>query len=139
MQLDTNSAFGQRVQRRLVQEPIVWLTTVDTKEMPQPRPVWFLWEEESFLIYSRPETAKLDHIARNPNVSLHFDGDGRGGDIIVFTGTASLAPDAPPANAVAGYKTKYSEGFARLNMTPQQFADTYSVAIRVLPSKVRGH
>ncbi len=139
MIMETRSEFGQRVARRLVDERIIWLTTTDSLGTPQPRPVWFLWQDDTFLIYSRPNTAKLDHIVVNPSVSLNFNGDSQGGDIIVFTGVAELAHDAPQANAVAAYVAKYTDGFARINMTADQFADIYSEAIRVRPAKLRGH
>ncbi len=139
MLLDPDSPFGQRVARRLREERIIWLVTVDKNKMPQPRPVWFLWDGESFLIYSQPEAAKLRHIARNPRVALHFDGDGLGGDIIVFSGETRLDPDAPPAHEVEAYATKYQPGFARINMTAEQFARIYSVALRVTPTGLRGH
>ncbi len=37
--LDMNTEFGQRVARRLAEERIAWLTTVDSSGTPQPRPV----------------------------------------------------------------------------------------------------
>jgi PPOX class probable F420-dependent enzyme len=139
MHIDTSTDFGKRVERRLGEEWIAWLTTMDSQGMPQPRPVWFLWDSESFLIYSRPGMAKLAHIGRNPHVSLNLDSDGRGGDIIVFIGEASVEPGAPPADQVAAYITKYEKAMERIRMTPGEFAITYSVAIRVRPNKLRGH
>lgn len=139
MNIETKSEFGQRVVRRLTEDRIIWLTTVDSSGTPQPRPVWFLWQDDAFLIYSRPNTAKLDHIALNPSVSLNFNGDSYGGDIIVFNGLAELVEDAPPASEVAAYVSKYRDGFTRINMTAAQFASAYSVAVRVRPVKLRGH
>jgi PPOX class probable F420-dependent enzyme len=136
---ETNSEFGRRVARRLAEDRIIWLTTTDSGGVPQPRPVWFLWQEDHFLIYSRPDTAKLGHIVNNPSVALNFNGDSHGGDIIVFTGEAELAPDARPANDVPAYVAKYTAGFARINMTADQFAAAYSEPIRVRPVKLRGH
>lgn len=137
--IDTSTEFGRRVAHRLGAERIIWLTTIDDRGAPQPRPVWFLWDGETILIYSRPDTAKLRHIGRNPRVSLNFDGDGLGGDIIVITGEAHVDRDAPPADQVPAYAEKYRAGFERISMTPVQFAQTYSVAIRVLPIQLRGH
>lgn len=139
MNLDTSTEFGARVERRLRQETIVWLTTVSPTAAPQPSPVWFLWEGATLLIYSRPDTPKLRNIARHPTVSLHFDGNGTGGDIVVLTGEARLASDAPPADAVPAYLEKYRKGIARIGMTPESFARTYSLAIRVTPARLRGH
>lgn len=138
MQLDTGSEFGARVARRLREETIIWLTTVRADGRPQPSPVWFLWDGETVLIYSQPDKPKVRNIARNPKVALHFDGNGRGGDIVVLDGEARVAPDAPPADLIPELVEKYREGIARLGGTPASFAREYSVAIRVTPAKVRG-
>lgn len=135
---DQSTEFGARVARRLHDEWIIWLTTVRADGMPQPVPVWFLWDGQTFLIYSQPDTPKLRNIARNPKVALHFDGDGRGGNIVVFNGEARVDPQAPPADQVAAYVEKYREAIAQIAMTPESFARSYSVAIRVTPTRLRG-
>jgi PPOX class probable F420-dependent enzyme len=137
--IDLSTEFGQRVQRRLTEERIIWFTTVSEGSAPQPRPVWFLWDGETFLIYSRPNTYKLKHIRHNANVSLNLDGNGMGGDIVVFTGKARFVEDAPPADQVPEYVEKYQEGFRRLGMSNEEFANTYSETIQVIPLKLRGH
>jgi PPOX class probable F420-dependent enzyme len=137
--IDLTTEFGRRAARRLEEERIIWLTTVDAEGMPQPRPVWFWWDGQTFLIYSQPNTHKLGHIARNPQVALHFDGDGQGGNIVVFSGEARLAPEAPPANQVPAYVQKYQPGFTRIRMSANEFAESYSVALRVTPTSLRGH
>jgi PPOX class probable F420-dependent enzyme len=138
MIIDTTTAFGERVVRRLNDEAIIWLTTVRADGTPQPSPVWFVWDGTELLIYSQPKTQKLRNIARNPRVSLHFDGNGTGGDIVIITGTARLAPDAPPADALPAYTTKYGERIKGIGMEPRHFALGYSVAIRVMPESLRG-
>lgn len=137
--IDLNTEFGQRVARRLAEERIGWLTTVDATGTPQPRPVWFLWQEGSLLIYSRPGTRKLEHFARNPRVALNLDGDGMGGDIVVLTGMAVIDGNAPPADQAPAYVEKYSAAMQRIGMTAEQFAQTYSVAVRVTVDHLRGH
>ena len=73
--IDTTSEFGTRVAQRLQQEGIIWLTTVRGDGTPQPSPVWFLWDGETFLIYSQPGAPKVRNIARSPKVALHLNGD----------------------------------------------------------------
>jgi len=136
---DTSTEYGQRVAHRLQEERIIWLTTVDSHNRPQPRPVWFFWDGESFLIYSRADTAKLRHILHNPNVSMNLDGDGMGGDIIVINGVATIGKAGLPAESVPEYVEKYSSGFKRIGMTAAQFTEVYSVAVRVTPISLRGH
>jgi PPOX class probable F420-dependent enzyme len=138
-QLDRSTEFGQRAERRLHEEKLAWLTTVATDGTPQPVPVWFLWDgAESILIYSRPGTPKLRAIERNPRVSLNLDGNGTGGDIVVVTGEASVSDD-PPAHELPAYVEKYQWGFDRNNWTAESFAADYSVPVRVLVRRVRGH
>lgn len=137
--LDTSTEFGARVERRLRQEVIIWLTTVRADGLPQPSPVWFLWDGQTLLIYSRPNQPKLRNIARSPKVALHFDSDGQGGDIVIFDGEAVITPGQPPADRVSDYVAKYAAGIAALGLTPASFAAAYSVPIRVTLHGVRGH
>jgi PPOX class probable F420-dependent enzyme len=137
--IDLKSEFGRRVARRLREEQVIWLTTVGSDNTPQPRPVWFFWDGETFLIYSQPNAHKLRHIARNPKVALNLDSDGQGGDIVVFTGEAHIAENALPANEAVEYAEKYQEGIVDLGMSPEDFAHSYSVAVRVTPTNLRGH
>ncbi len=133
--------FGERVARRLRAEPVIWLTTTGSDGTPQPNPVWFYWDEESqsILIYSLADAARLRHIEQCPRVSLNFDGNGQGGDIIVLTGAARLSPEDPPADQHSAYCEKYRDFIARSFGTPENFAAKYSTALRVTPTRVRGH
>jgi PPOX class probable F420-dependent enzyme len=139
MRIDTGTEFGQRAARRLRDEMIYWLVTIDAAGTPQPSPVWALWDGETFLVYSQPATPKLENIRSRSRVAIHLDGDGTGGNIVTVTGEARLLPDAPPADRVPAYVEKYREGMRRIGMTPESFARAYSVAIRVTPRHLRGH
>jgi PPOX class probable F420-dependent enzyme len=138
--IDLKSTFGRKARRHLEDEYFVWLTTVGRDLAPQPRPVWFIWEKDSFLIFSEPKAHKVSHLRQHQGVSLHFNtSDGKGEqDVIVFVGKALIDPDAPPAHEVRAYLKKYKTGIAELDMTPEEFSSRYSVTIRVTPGSVRG-
>ena len=137
--MDFNSKPGRAAKRLLDSEYVIWLTTVGSNLTPQPRPVWFIWDGDAVLIFSQPGGAKLKHIRQHPRVSLHFNTDREGGEnILILTGSAALPPDAPPASAVAAYVKKYKKGMADLDMTPESFSKSYSVAIRIVPTHLRG-
>ena len=138
--LDLNTKFGRVAKRHLKNEYFVWLTTVDSSGTPQPRPVWFIWETDSFLVYSQAKARKLSHINKNPKVALHFNTEDDEGDrpVIIFVGDAAPDPTCPPAHMVPGYFKKYKSGIAGLKMTPEGFSSEYSVAIRIKPTEVRG-
>jgi PPOX class probable F420-dependent enzyme len=137
--IDESTEFGARAARRLREELLAWLTTVDGKGTPQPIPVWFLWDgDRSVLIYSRPDTAKLRNIEGNPRASLHLDGNRRGGDVIVCLGTLGVSED-PPGDRVPEYAAKYSELIERNRWSAESFAANYSVPLRLSISRIRGH
>jgi PPOX class probable F420-dependent enzyme len=139
MKINTDTEFGKRVASRLQEEQMIWLTTTGSDGAPQPRPVWFLWDEETFLIFSRPGGAKMKHISNNHLVAMHLDGNGKGGDIVVLIGEATIDDTGLRADEVADYVEKYSAGMKRLGMTAAQFSETYSAVIRVVPNQLRGH
>jgi len=136
--LDFTTRFGRRVNRRLRQERIIWLTTVDPHNAPQPRPVWFHWDGQTVLIFSERNTAKLRHIAHNSRVALSFNTDEEGGDVAVLGGEALVLQQPPPLSRVKTYLRKYRQGIKDLGMTAAEFMGAYAVPILVTPKAMRG-
>ncbi len=137
--IDLSSEFGRAVKQHLEDEYIIWLTTVDSHLTPQPRPVWFLWQNDAFLIFSQAKAHKVRHIKRNPKVALHFNTDEAGEKhVMVFTGEAVIETDYPLPHQVPAYFEKYKESIAGLGMTPEEFGRDYSIAIKIQPTEVRG-
>jgi PPOX class probable F420-dependent enzyme len=139
MQIDTSTEFGQRVVRRLRDEEVAWLVTVGPDGAPEPSPIWFLWDGESFLVYSKPNAPKVRNIRRSPAVALHLDSGADGEDVVILNGQAEVREDAPRVVDNAAYVAKYGEGIARIGMTPESMGAAYSTAIRVRPTRLRGH
>lgn len=115
----------------------MWLTTVGADGTPQPNPVWFLWDGNSVLTYNRRDAARVAHVPKRPRVSLNFDGDRKGGEIMVITGDARLAPDGPPPHQVPAYVDKYRERMIRVTGSLEGFSSRYPVAIRIYPTRLR--
>jgi PPOX class probable F420-dependent enzyme len=137
--IDESSAFGARAARRLREEVVVWMTTVTPAGAPVPRPVWFIWDgAETVVMYSRP-SMRIRNLDANPRVTLNFDGDGGGGDIVVLSGRAVIDPDLPTASSYPGYLAKYDEHIARIGMNPESFDRAYSEPVRIRLTKLQGH
>jgi PPOX class probable F420-dependent enzyme len=137
--IDLTTDFGHVVEQHLKNEYVIWLTTVDSRLTPQPRPVWFIWENNSILIFSQSNAYKVRHIGKQPRVSLHFNTDETGDrHVIVMTGEAFVDLSSQPAMEVPAYLGKYRTGIADLNMTPESFSAEYSTPIRISPSDLRG-
>jgi PPOX class probable F420-dependent enzyme len=137
--IDESTEFGARVARHLREEIVVWLTTVTPAGSPLPMPVWFLWDGAgSVLMYSQLG-ARVRNVEANPRVTLNFSGDGRGGDIVVLSGTATIDREATPVDRDMEYRAKYDDHIAGIGMTPETFAQRYSVPVRIELGRLRGH
>jgi PPOX class probable F420-dependent enzyme len=128
----------ERVERRLRSNLIGWLTTVRPDGQPITVPVWFvLRDDETILLYSRPDVGKLRSIAANPKVSLALDVTDIGRNIVSIEGTARRIDDVAAANEQAEYLAKYLERMAALFGTPEEFAALFSAALLITPTKLR--
>jgi PPOX class probable F420-dependent enzyme len=137
--MDKKEELEHKAKKFIKQEYAIWLTTIGSNLAPQPRPVWFIWDQDSFLIFSQPHAHKLKHIKLHPNVSLHFNTDKTADEyVIVYGGIANIDESVPPAHKVRAYLKKYKAGIEAMGATPEQFSQAYSVAIRVRPTSLRG-
>ncbi|MGH1564841.1 TIGR03667 family PPOX class F420-dependent oxidoreductase [Mumia sp. DW29H23] len=124
------------VRERLGSEYVVWLTTVNAAGEPIPTPVWFVWVDDEVWIRSQPAGAKLEHVAANPHVALNLNADRTGGDVVVLNGTGSV--ETVMSDAVwDAYVQKYADQISGLGFTPDSFAASYSVPLRVRVDRVR--
>lgn len=128
----------ERVESRLRQNLMAWLTTVRHDGQPVSVPVWFLMRDDgTILLYSQPGKQKLRSIAENPKVSLGLDVTDIGRNIVSLEGVARLADDEPPADEQPAYLAKYTERIGALFGTPERFAQMFSTAVIITPTKVR--
>ena len=127
----------ERVEARLRQNLMAWLTTVRSDGQPVSVPVWFLMREDAtILLYSQPGQ-KLRNIADNPKVSLGLDVTDIGRNIVRIEGIASVTHDQPPASQNPAYLAKYTERIGAMFDTPERFSELFSVAVIITPTKLR--
>ncbi len=136
--INFNDELGAQTMERIIAERVIWLTTVSQNGVPQPRPVWFIWENGDFIMYSTPQARKLSHIAGNPNVSLHFNTDENGYNVQVILGKAKIDPSLPASDLNKLYSTKYGIEILSLNMSEEKYARVFNTGIRITPVKLRG-
>lgn len=144
---DPSTEYGRVIRRRLAEEEIIWLVTVNSAGVPQPNPVWFLWTPDegdewgdgSFLIYHLDTAARMRSLRARPTVALHFDGGVHDLEVSVFTGDVEILQGHPPAGEVPEFVAKYSDRAAKyFKSTVGEAMAKYSVATRLRPAKVRG-
>ena len=121
---------------RFGSETVVWLTTVNKRNQPQTSAVWFIPHEGELLVFSH-DSPRISNIRHNPLVALNFDGNGQGGHISTFEGTASVPIGHPASHELAAYLDKYRDRMARMNYTPEGFSAAYPVAVRISLTRAR--
>jgi len=92
-------------------DPVVWLSSVQTDGRPHLVPVWFHWDGEQIVAFSKPHARKVENL---PD---------------------SLAADLMPAE----FGAKYRELLRRAGLTVQRFAAVYSQPIVLRPTRFLGY
>lgn len=133
--LDLSKKRHAHINQRLQDNVAIWLTTVRPDGRPHSVVVWFLWDGESILIFSKPEQQKLQNIQHNPHVLLAIDDTHNGADPITIEGTATLLDAGVADVTTAAYVAKYGERIKGIGYTPEQMAAVYSQAIRIVPTR----
>jgi PPOX class probable F420-dependent enzyme len=135
--LNLSNEESDALAERLQTEQIAWITTVTADGQPQSSPVWFLWADDTFLVYAKPRSPKVRNIRVNPLVALHLNSDDHGGRIVTFEGTARVSDSRSLAHEDTAYLEKYRDGIAGLGVTPEQLGAEFSTAILITPARVR--
>ncbi len=135
--LDPNTPDGAKGIALLEDAYVVWLTTVRPNGQPQSSPVWFVIDDDEFVIYSLDDTARVPNLETNPRVSLNLDSNA-GADVVTVEGVARVV-DGPPSTEDAAYQEKYRDGIRDIGHTPESFAERYPVTLRIKPRRWRIH
>jgi PPOX class probable F420-dependent enzyme len=124
-------------QSRITRDHVVWLTTVTDRGAPAPNPVWFVPDGDDLVVFSAPDAHKVHNIEQRPVVSLHFNSDAEGGDVVVITGEATVTYDRKPSE-VRAYLDKYEASITGpLATTVDEIDRVYNTELRIRPTRVR--
>ena len=124
--------------RRLVDEPIGWLTTVSSDGVPSTAPIWFFLEDDDTItIYSRDPSVRVRNLTENQNVTFHLEGNGEGGAIVVLAGEAAIDKTITPVSSHPRFIAKYGSFLERFRWTPEGFARDYPTPIRMTITGIR--
>jgi PPOX class probable F420-dependent enzyme len=123
--------------RRITRDNVVWLTTITDRGAPAPNPVWFVPDGDDLVVFSSRHARKVRNIQQRPTVTLHFNSDPDGRDVVVITGEAVLAHGRRPS-ALRAYLDKYEASITGpLATTVDEIDRTYNTEIRIRPTGVR--
>jgi PPOX class probable F420-dependent enzyme len=124
-------------QRKITDDQVAWLTTITDSGAPAPNPVWVVADGDTLVVYASPESRKVHNIARRNRVSLHFNSDRSGSDVVVINGEADLEHRQLPS-ALPAYVEKYERATTEeLHQTFDDLDAVYHTRIRIRPTRVR--
>jgi PPOX class probable F420-dependent enzyme len=122
-------------ERRLRDERVLWLGTTAPDGAPHLVPVWFTWDGSAFLIFSKPGAVKVRHMAAEPRVAIALGEPEDDFDVQVVDARAELL-DRPAAELLPpAMLAKYADEMTRVGLGADEFAATYSQAIRIVPTR----
>lgn len=132
------SLAASRIRRFLEQEPVVWLSTVRPDGNPHLVPIWFWWDGEALLVFSKPGAQKVRNLQHNPAVMLALGNAEDDFDVGMLEGRAELL-DRPTIEVLpAAHLAKYARQLAAIGLDAANYAATYSQVIRIVPDRLLG-
>jgi PPOX class probable F420-dependent enzyme len=123
-----------QIRRHLIEDRVLWLTTVSPTGRPIPRPIWFFWDGSHILIYSLNTATRLTNIRTNERVSVHFNSSVEGEDAVEAAAIAEIvdSPALPSSNEL--YMSKYGHDIESASDFDLESVDRdYSTLIRIQP------
>jgi PPOX class probable F420-dependent enzyme len=127
------------IEAALRDDPVVWLSSVQADGRPHVVPVWFHWDGDRILAFSKPHARKIDNLRDQPSVMLAVGTPGPEFDVELIEATAEL-PDEPAERVMPeGFGAKYRELLHRAGLTAQRFAEVYSQPIVLRPTRFLGY
>lgn len=120
-------------------DPVGWLSSVQPDGRPHVAPVWFHWDGERIVAFSKPNARKIGNLRERPTVMLAVGTLGPGFDVELIEATAEL-PDRPASEVMPeGFGAKYRELLRRAGLSAQRFAEVYSQPIVLHPTRFLGY
>jgi PPOX class probable F420-dependent enzyme len=120
-------------------DPVVWLSSVQRNGNPHLVPVWFHWDGERIVAFSKPHARKVANLRENPRVMLAIGSPGPDFEVELIEADAEL-PDAPAAELIpSGFGAKYRDLLRRAGLTLQHYVEVYSQPIVLRPTRFLGY
>ena len=132
-------APGPSAAEALASDSVVWLSSVRPDGRPHLVAVWFLWDGERVLAFSKPHARKVENLRHDPHVMLAVGTPGPDFDVELIEADAEL-PATPTAELMpSGFGKKYAALLRRAGLSVQRFMEVYSQPIVLRPTRFVGY
>ncbi len=121
--------------RALEREAVVWVSSIRPDGAPHVLPLWFHWDGDGILVFSKPHAQKVRNLRANPRAMVAVGEPGLDFDVELIEAHAEFlaVPTArvlPPA-----FLDKYGPLLERAGIDRERFAEVYSQPIRLRPTR----
>lgn len=128
-------ACRPEIDEALRRDPVVWLSSVRKDGRPHLVPVWFTWDGERIVAFSKPHARKIANLRDHPEVMLAVGTPGPEFAVELIEAAAELPDEPASALMPESFHEKYRELLRRAGMTLQRFAEIYSQPIVIRPRR----
>lgn len=122
-----------RLLSALDQANVLSLATVRPDGRPHVVPLWFLWDGEAIVVFSKARAQKVRNLCIDPRAMVAIGEPGIG-QVALLEVSAEIH-EAATFQATPVFARKYDERLAQLGLTKDAFFETYSVQIRLRPTR----
>jgi PPOX class probable F420-dependent enzyme len=137
--LSTQPALRASADAALRSDPVVWLSSVQGNGHPHLVPVWFHWDGERIVAFSKPHARKVDNLRQHPRVMLAVGTPGPEFEVELIEADAELPDEPAEALVPTGFGAKYRELLRRAGLTLQRYTEVYSQPIVLRPTRFLGY
>jgi PPOX class probable F420-dependent enzyme len=117
----------------LAQEEVAWIASVRPDGRPHLVPLWFCWDGDAIVVFSKADAQKVRNLARDPRAMVAVGEAGADMRIDLLEAVAELGP--PPVGLPDTFVDKYRDRLTHLGLSVQRFAETYPLPIRLRPTR----
>lgn len=121
--------------RALERDEVIWLSSIRPDGRPHVLPLWFIWDGNSILTFSKPHAQKVRNLRLNGAVMVAIGQPGLDFDVELTDATAELETARTAEALPASFASKYGRLLARAGITTSEFAAVYSQPIRIRPRR----
>jgi PPOX class probable F420-dependent enzyme len=124
------------IRQALERDPIVWVGTTRPDGAPHLVPLWFVWDGNAVLVFSKPGAQKVRNIRADPRVMLAVGRPDASFDVELVEAIAELP--SPPVRLPDAFVTKYEQAARDAGIGLDRFRREYAQPIRIRPTRWLG-
>ncbi len=119
--------------------PVLWLSSVSADGRPHVVPVWFVWDGERIVLFSKPNARKLRNLRCEPRAMVAIGAPGPRFDVELIEAHAEVPCAVAATLMPPAFVAKYRPLLRRSGLSIERFTEVYSQPIVLRPTRFLGY